>query len=121
MFRFLHFLALFGYLNILCYEVKQTDYFGLATKESNETFVEVVLEEVLNINHSELPESLPGIIFDDYRIFSLLVGFLPMVMVFTWLLSRLINRLKDQDHPFYLSKTLCLPGYYSFLYRYRPF
>ncbi len=121
MFKILHFLALFGYLNILCYEVKQSDYFGLTPKVSNETLVEVVLGEVLDINHTELPESLPEIIFDEYRIFTLFIGLLPMVMFFTWLLARVLNPIKEQEHPFYLSKTLCLPGYYSFLYRYRPF
>ena len=114
-------MALFGYLNILCYEVKQADYFGLAPQASNETFVEVVLEEVLNFSHSDEPENLPDIIFDDYRIFALMLGFLPLVLLVSWLLAKVTLLINDRKHPFYLSKTRCRPGYYHFLYRYRPF
>ncbi|MGJ1206417.1 hypothetical protein [Sphingobacterium lactis] len=121
MFRLMYFFALFGYLNILCYEVKSSDLFGFFPVESNETFVEVVLEEVLNMQHPQEGDVLPEIIFDDYRILSLFLGLIPLVLVFTWLIARLREQLTTIKHPLYLSKTLCLPGYYSFLYRYRPF
>ncbi|WP_156308620.1 hypothetical protein [Sphingobacterium endophyticum] len=121
MFRLLHFLALFGYLNVLCLEVKSSDLFGSSALIANETLVEVVLEEVLDLTHAEQSETLPEIIFDEYRIFSLMLGLIPLVLVFTWLLSRLSRIIPLIKHPFYLSKTLCLPGYYQFLYRYRPF
>ena len=121
MFRLLHFLALFGYLNVLCLEVKSSDLFGGSTLVANETLVEVVLEEVLDLTHSENAETLPEIIFDEYRIALLILGVLPMVLVFTWLISRMSGFRITHKHPFYLSKTLCLPGYYQFLYRYRPF
>ncbi|WP_313259861.1 hypothetical protein [Sphingobacterium sp.] len=121
MFRLLHFLALFGYLNVLCLEVKSIDLFGSANVVANETLVEVVLEEVLNLTHPVNSEALPEIIFDDYRILSLFLGLIPLVFIFNWLISRLYRVKSTLKHPFYLSKTLCLPGYYQFLYRYRPF
>ncbi|MFD1165831.1 hypothetical protein ACFQ2C_09475 [Sphingobacterium daejeonense] len=121
MFRLLHFLALFGYLNVLCLEVKSFDLFGSSTVVANETLVEIVLEDVLDLTHTDNSETLPKIIFDEYRIFSLILGLLPLVLVFTWLISRISRLITTIKHPFYLSKTICLPGYYQFLYRYRPF
>ncbi|MGB7528938.1 MULTISPECIES: hypothetical protein [Sphingobacterium] len=121
MFRLLHFLALFGYLNVLCLEVKSMDLFGSANIIASETLVEVVLEEVLDLSHADHSERLPEIIFDDYRIFSLFLGLIPLVLFFAWLVSRIYRVRSSINHPFYLSKTLCLPGYYQFLYRYRPF
>lgn len=121
MFRLFHFLALFGYLNILCFEVKTCDFFGSGTITTNETLVEVVLEEVLDIKHAENQEIVPSIIFDDYRTMAFFLGILPAIMVVAWLLARVVELLKSLDHPFYLSKTQCLPGYYNFLYRFRLF
>lgn len=121
MFRLFHFLALFGYLNLLCFEVNSSCFFNSGEVKTNETFVEVLLEEVLNMKHADSDEPVPNIFFDDYRAMSLILGLLPAILIFSWLLVRVKELIKTQDHPFYLSKTLCLPGYYSFLYRYRPF
>ncbi|MGN5955335.1 hypothetical protein ACP6L2_12055 [Sphingobacterium lactis] len=121
MFRLFHFLALFGYLNMLCYEVNTCGFFGTPSASANETFVEVVLEEVLNLNHAESDKNIPSIVFDDYRTMGFFLGILPAIMIFAWLFSRAIKLLNTLDHPFYFSKTQCLPGYYNFLYRYRPF
>ena len=121
MFRIFHFLALFGYLNILCYEVNITGLYSDAVIHPNETFVEVVMEEVLNMEHSEEDKSLLNIFFDDYRILFFSFILIPLVMVFKWLIARLTRFLREEKHPFYFSKTLCLPGYYRFLSRYRPF
>lgn len=121
MLRLLHFLALFGYLNVLCYEVKYCNIVDFMPVASSETFLEVVLEEVLDFSSSGQDKSLPHIFFDDYRILFLFLGIIPVVIFFTWLLRRLFRVVKEVSHPFYISKTLCLPGYYTFLYRYRPF
>lgn len=121
MFRILHFLAIFSYLNVLCFEVKCSELLGYQRVSSNETFVEVVLEEVLNFQHEDGEKNIPVIIYDEYRIFSLLLAVVPLVLIFTWLLSRFLFLQKSVKHPVYLSKTNCLPSYYQFLYRYRPF
>lgn len=117
-----HTLALFSYLNLLCFEVKFcVDSFDVAPIHSNESLIELVLENVLDVDHSELPESLPEIIFDDYRILALSIALLPVILFFAWLIRRALTVLNHRSHPLYLSKTICLPGYYTFLYRYRPF
>ncbi len=121
MLRILHFLALFGYLNVLCYEVKYCNVLDFTPVASSETFLEVVLEEILDIAHPDQHENLPDIFFDDYRIIMLTLGVLPIILIFSWLVRRLFLFVKEVDHPDYISKTLCLPGYYTFLYRFRPF
>lgn len=117
----LYIVSLLAYLNILCYEVKYCSFFYSTPLESNETLLEFVFEEVLNLSHSDSQETIPTIIFDDYRILSLALAILPVVLFFSWLVRRIFPPLKDNEHPTYLSKTMCLPGYYNFLYRLRPF
>ncbi|ERJ61033.1 hypothetical protein [Sphingobacterium paucimobilis] len=121
MLRILHFLALFGYLNVLCYEVKYCNIVDFKPVSSSETLLEVVLEEILDVTHPEQHENLPNIFFDDYRILMLILGVLPVILFFCWLVRKLFLFSKEIDHPAYVSKTLCLPGYYTFLYRFRPF
>lgn len=121
MFKLLHFLALFGYLNILCFEVKFNNIIDFVPVEASETLLEVVLEEVLDLEHGPADEVLPELVFDEYTIFALALGVLPVVLIFSWLLRIHSSRIKEVKHPIYLSKTICLPGYYKFLYRYRPF
>lgn len=119
--RVLHIFFLLAYLNILCYEVKYCSFFYSTPVESSETLLEIVLEEVLNLSHSDSQEPIPTILFDDYRILSLALAILPIILFFSWLVRKIFPPLKDNEHPIYLSKTMCLPGYYSFLYRFRPF
>lgn len=122
MFRILHFLALFGYLNILCFEVRSSDIFGFLPVEASETLVEVVLEEVLDLEQHQSAEVLPTIFFDDYRTDVVLLDLIPLVLLITWLFTGLIiESKKTTSNRFYLSRSICRPGYYSFLYRYRPF
>ena len=105
----------------MCFEVKYGNALDLTPIESNETFIEVVLQEVLDLNHEDLPENLPEIIYDEYRISGLSLALIPAVLFFTWLVYDVLLRYKSLKHPIYLSKTICLPGYYSFLSRYRLF
>ncbi|MDR2283587.1 MAG: hypothetical protein LBE37_10275 [Sphingobacterium sp.] len=121
MLRILHFLVLFGYLNVLCYEVQYCNMLDFRPVVSGETFLEVVLEEILDITDSEQQETVPQIFFDDYRILFLSLGVLPTILFVVWLLRKLFLFTKTIKHPRYESKRLCLPGYYTFLYRYRPF
>ena len=122
MFRIVNFIALFGYLNILCFEVRSNDVLWSFPVEASETIVEVVLEEVLDLEQHHSAEILPNIIFDDYRADFPLSNLIPFVLVFCWVFSFIISELrKPLNNPFYLSRVLCRPGYYRFLYRYRPF
>lgn len=121
MFRLLNFLALFGYLNILCFEVRSGDVFGFFPVEAGETFVEVVLEEVLDLDQAQ-NAILPAIVFDEYRTNVVLTDLIPLVLVIACLFCRLLIESKSTvNNRYYLSRNICRPGYYRFLYRYRPF
>ncbi|HLS37704.1 MAG TPA: hypothetical protein VK023_05480 [Sphingobacterium bovisgrunnientis] len=121
MMRLLHVIALLSYLNILCFEVKYCYAQNLETIAVGETFIEVVLEDVLNLHHNEEAEKVPEIMYDDYRIFALSLGLLPIVLYFSWILRRIFASNEQIKHTIYYLKRLILPGYYTFLYRYRPF
>lgn len=85
-----------------------------------ETLIEVVLEDVLDLKQKDT-ENVPEIMYDDYRIFALSFGLLPLVIFFIRRLQRVLASNEQIKHPIYYIKRLILPGYYIFLYRYRPF
>ncbi|MCA5005073.1 hypothetical protein [Sphingobacterium bovistauri] len=121
MWRTIHLIVLLSYLNVLCFEVKYCNFLGQQPVALGETLIEVVLQDVLNLKQDTSTESVPEIMYDDYRIFNLIIGLIPLVLYFSWLLRR-VFALNDQiKHVIYFFKRLILPGYYSFLYRYRPF
>ncbi len=117
----MYFMALFGYLNILCYEVKYCNLFDSKPVAASETILEVVLEDILELDHNHEKEKLPEIMFDDYRILVLLLSILPVILYFSWLLRRIYLINDRVIHSIYYVKRLILPGYYTFLYRYIPF
>lgn len=119
--KILYFLALFGYLNVLCYEVKYCTIAESVPVAASETFLEVVLEDVLDLDHNEDKEEFPVIKFDDYRILASMVSVLPVILFVSWLLRRLYLLNERIKHPVYFLRRLILPGYYTFLYRYRLF
>lgn len=121
MWRMVHFIALISYLNILCFEVKYCNSFHLQPMAAGETLIEVVLEDMLNLEHQDGEERVPEIMFDDYRIMVLALGIIPLVFYFTWLLRRGYAANDKVKHLIYYLKRLILPGYYTFLYRYRLF
>jgi len=117
--QFLHFLALFGYLNILCFEVRYGNIIDLTPIESNETFIEIVLEKVFKFGQSEIPQHLPEIIYDEYRISDSAIGLAVVVFVVAWVCTHILLLTNSVTHPVYSSRTKFLPGYYSFLTRYQ--
>lgn len=119
--QFLHFLALFSYLNILCFEVKYGNLIDLTPIESNETFVEVVLGKVFQVGQSEIPQHLPEIIYDEYRVSGFSIGLVAAVLLIAWFCAHVLLVTGSITHPVYSSRTQFLPGYYSFLTRYQLF
>lgn len=117
--QFLHFLALFSYLNILCFEVRYGNIIDLTPIESNETFIEIVLEKVFKFGQSEIPQHLPEIIYDEYRISDSAIGLAVVVFVVAWVCTHILLLTNSVTHPVYSSRTKFLPGYYSFLTRYQ--
>lgn len=121
MYRLLYFLAFFGYLNIICYEVKYCNLLQPQPIASSDTLLEVVLDDILNLDQSDEKEKLPEFMFDDYRILVSALFFLPVILYFSWLLRRIYHLNDRISHVVYYFKRLIFPGYYTFLYRYRPF
>lgn len=119
--KILYFLALFGYLNVLCYEVKYCNLLNLTPVSSSDTLLEVVLEDIFEMSHHTDKEDLPEIMFDDYRILVLLLGIIPAVLIVSWLLRKLLLSNEIIRHAIYFVRRSILPGYYTFLYRFRPF
>ncbi len=119
--KVLYFLALFGYLNVLCYEVKYCTLAESIPVAASETLLEVVLDDVLHLDHNQDKEEYPVIKFDDYRILGSFFSVLPTILLVSWLLRRLYLLNDSIKHPVYYLRRLILPGYYTFLYRYRLF
>lgn len=119
--RAVHFIALLSYLNILCFEVKYCYMQNFQAVGFGETLIEVVLEDVLDLKQHDNLESIPEIMFDEYRILTLAFGLLPLVFYFSRYFRRIISTNQQIKHIIYYIKRLILPGYYTFLYRYRPF
>lgn len=107
---------------MLCFEVQSSDILWAFPVEASETLVEVVLEEVLDLEQNQSAEIFPNIIFDDYRADFPFTDIIPLILLISWLFASVIRELKTSvNNRFYLSRSLCRPGYYQFLYRYRPF
>lgn len=119
--KLFHFLALFGYLNMLCFEVRVDDLVYLTPIETNETLLELVFEGIFDVDHPEDNTVIPEIIYDEYQIFQSSIGLMPVVLIFAWLLCVVFLLSKASPRSNRKDKTQNRPGYYTFLYRYRPF
>lgn len=119
--KLFHFLALFGYINILAYEASCSTVKGNSSFFDGDSFIEFVLEDVLHIPYDEqVPDA--EVLFEEYRIFSSGKSLLPILFFLTTLLFSVRYYTEEkQTHPFYTNKSTCLPGYYSFLFRYKLF
>ncbi|MEJ5055076.1 hypothetical protein [Sphingobacterium sp. MYb382] len=119
MFKLLHFLALFGYLNLLSFEVKYADVAEMTPITATDSLLEVLFEDVLNFeSHSE---KLPELMFDDYSNMVKTILLIPLFFILTWLCRKLLLFERIIKHPVYSFNRLPQPGYYTFLYRFFPF
>lgn len=119
--KLFHFLALFGYLNILVYEANHQSIHTNQAFFNGDTLIEFVLDDLLNIPLKEHAQDI-DVPFDEYRIFSSGAYILPILFFLTaFLFSVRFYTYIRTYHPYYGNKSNCLPGYYSFLFRYKPF
>ncbi len=88
-----------------------------------DTLMEYILEDFMDIDGNPIadPED-PDIIYEDYRDITMSLSFiLPIFLFLARDLFINIERFLKFDHPNYDSKMCSEPGYYTFLYRLRPF
>ena len=122
--KIFHFLALFGYLNILFYQAgvnTNTRASNISTQYfTGDSLLEFVLDDVLDIP-IEVPEKDSEVQFDDYRIFNFNPQILSVFIFVLGLFYSALSILKQKKHPLYSKKNACLSGYYQYLYRYSLF
>ena len=116
--KFFHFLGLFAYLNIIVYEADSTAV-NKSTVLGGDSLVEYFVDDLLDIPKSNTDD--PEIPHEDYRLYKAGNHVLAAtVILICFIFSRQILP-RIIEHPFYKAKSFCLPGYYSFLFRFKPF
>lgn len=116
--KLFHFLSLFAYLNMITYEGGET---AIQDKFAGDSMIEFVLDDVLNIPMDNLIDDIE-IPNEKYRLFNTAIQMMPAVlMMLSFFLFKQIGKLITIAHPFYKTKSICLPGYYLHLFRFKPF
>ncbi len=122
-FKLVHFFVLLCYINILAYEVGGNSYVENRTSILNgESILEFVLDDVLDLPISKSASDVE-ILYEEYRTTQQQAYLLPAILVvlfsFGLAIAPIVERIK---HPLYTGKKRqIIPGYYAFLYRYKPF
>lgn len=113
-----HFLSLFAYLNLITYEGGDT---SIPTKFAGDSVLEFVLDDVFDIPMDNLVSDIE-IPNESYRLFNTVIHIIPAVLLMlSFFLFKQIGRIIVVAHPFYKTKSVCLPSYYSHLFRLKPF
>ncbi|MCL7986863.1 hypothetical protein M8998_02795 [Sphingobacterium sp. lm-10] len=88
-----------------------------------DTLVEFILEDIMDIDGDPVCDPAdPEIVYEDFRgISQALSCILPVFLFFAGYLFSDVDNFRCHDHPNYVSKMCSTPGYYTFLYRLRPF
>ncbi|MFA4869207.1 MAG: hypothetical protein WC623_13455 [Pedobacter sp.] len=116
--KLFHFLSLFAYLNTITYEGGETSVKNIFAGDS---FIEFVLDDVMNIPMDNLVDDIE-IPNESYRLFNSIIHIMPAILlVLSFFLARQIGKVIVIEHPFYKTKSVCLPSYYSHLFRFKPF
>ncbi|WP_437919174.1 hypothetical protein [Sphingobacterium sp. LRF_L2] len=120
--KLVHYLVLLCYVNILAYE-GGADYY-LADNSyllNGESILEFVLDDVLDIPIDEEAESIE-LRYDEYRAMPYQYYLMPLFVLAVAFLFHLTVVEQRKKHPVYdAKKRQIIPGYYTFLYRLKPF
>jgi hypothetical protein len=119
--KLFYFLALFGYLNIIAYQASCNSVENKHAIFDGDSLIEFVLNDLLDI---PLKKQSPDaeVSFKKYSISYWVIFLLPIIILLTtYFFGQRFVVVKKLSHPIYKAKSLCLPGYYSFLFRYKPF
>ena len=119
LFKLFHFIGLFAYLNIIVYEAG----FNAVSKDTmldGHSIVEYVVDELLNLPKTNVQDiKVPN---EEYRSVKAATPVSSVIaFVLCFFLFRQFVITKVANHPFYRARSFCLPGYYSFLFRLKPF
>lgn len=119
LFKLFHLIGLFAYLNIIVYEAG----FSAVSKDTTldgHSIVEYVVDDLLNLPKTNIQDiKVPN---EEYRMVKAATPVLGAIAFFLcFFLYRQFLVTKVTDHPFYRARSFCLPGYYSFLFRLKPF
>lgn len=119
--KLFHFLSLFAYLNIIVYEAGACPTVDKQYIFAGDSIIEFLLDDVMDIpmKSHETDLEIPN---EKYRVFQSGNFVAPITFFFflIFVFSRICRTIKI-NHPFYQNKSVCLPGYYSYLFRLKPF
>lgn len=120
--KLVHYFVLLSYLNILGYEASanipeiEDDYLM-----NGESLLEFVLDDLLDLPVDKETDDVE-IRYEKYRFIPYPDYILPLFIVVLWTCFCFKQILSLQKHPVYeAKKRQIIPGYYSFLYRLKPF
>jgi len=120
--KLVHYFVLLSYLNILGYEASanipeiEDDYLM-----NGESLLEFVLDDVLDLPVDKETDDVE-IRYEEYRFIPYPDYILPLFVLFLGAMFLFRPLTKVQKHPVYdAKKRQIIPGYYSFLYRLKPF
>lgn len=119
--KFLHFLVLFAYINIIAYELGPVTANGDKRLLEKDSLIEFFLNNILDIPmNADIVEVEH--VNENYRpvhVFSF--AFSTVLFLLGFFLFKKFPKVISSSHPFYSSKSFCLPAYYSYLFRLKPF
>ncbi len=119
--KILSLFTLLTYINTITYhdDGNSRQYSDLGLE--SDTLIEFLLEDVFELPIKGDSED-PDVQYDEYR-YGHVTGIMPP---FKWRESSLLNPIPsviilDNTSPLFDSKTICQPGYYTYLFRLKPF
>ena len=122
--KIIHLLSLLSFLNMLTFDKSRHMEILFGQSEMvTDTLVEFILEDIMHIDGDPIcdPDD-PEIVYEDFRdINQEVTAILPVFLFFAGYLFSDVGNFRQHDHPDYVSKMRSIPGYYTFLYRLRPF
>jgi len=120
--KLVHYFVLLSYINIIAYEGGEGNAVHSDDSLLNgESLLEFVLDDVLDLPVDEDAKDVE-IRYDEYRALSYQYFVLPVFVLFLGTLFSLRQVEERIKHPLYDGKKRqIVPGYYTFLYRLKPF
>ncbi len=119
LFKLFYILGLFAYLNTIVYEAGFSSVSNDNALDGH-SLVEYVFDDLLNYSGTTTQDiKVPN---EEYRtVKAATPAFAAVAFFLCFFLYRQFTATAEISHPFYKARSFCLPGYYSFLFRLKPF